>query len=156
MVSVRGVKQPSSCYTGKLWLHFTLRGRSCNRWVHTYSPDSAVTGSHSRHVGASANQLDAEVFLKELQTLRSCWQTGCAGILQRVIWADSLDLGSPSHPDSLRKGKHRADQRKKKRIQPILLLTWLLIPCTNGFCQFVLEFLFHKIGIIALNMYTVK
>lgn len=155
MVSVRGVKQPSSCYTRKFWLHFTLWSRPWHRWVHTHSPGLAVTSSHNHHVGTSANRLDAGVFLKELWTLRSCWQMGCAGILLRVIWADSLDLSSPSHPDSLRKGKHRTHQGKK-RIQPIFLLAWLLNLCTNGFCHFVLEFPFYKIGIIALNMYTVK
>lgn len=66
MVSVRGVKQPSSCYTRKFWLHFTLWSRPWRRWVHIQSPGLAVTSSHNHHVGASANRLDAGVFLKEL------------------------------------------------------------------------------------------
>lgn len=102
----------------------------------THSPGLAVTSSHSHHVGASANQLDAGVPLKELQTPRSCWQMGCAGILLRVIWADSLDLSSPSHPAGLRKRKHRTDQREKKDstnpfvgLAPKSLYQWLLSLC---------------------------
>lgn len=137
MFTVTGVKQPSSCSTGKFWLHFTLWSRSWNRWVHTHSPGLAVTSSHSHHVGASANQLDAGVLLKELQTLRSCWQMGCASILPRVIWADSLDLSSPKRPDSLRKRKHRTDQRGEKKdstnpfvgLAPKSLYQWLLSLC---------------------------
>lgn len=92
------------------------------------------SSKHSDHAGRQDVQASCKEWFEQTAWILAAQAT-------QIVWG---------------KGNTGQTKGKKKRIQPILLLTWLLIPCTNGFCQFVLEFLFHKIGIIALNMYTVK
>lgn len=150
------------CETSFKWLHWKILAP-----LHSLEQTLAQMSAHT-FPRLSCHQL-SQPSCGGFSKLAGCSSLPEGALNTQIMLADGMcrhpaksDLSrqpgsqQPKPPGQPEEREMQDRPRKKKIIQPILLLAWLLNPCTNGFSHFVLEFLFHKIGLIALNMYTLK